>query len=76
MGLGRRMMRKLVRWARGRKVLRIYGDVLESNLPMQSLAGSLGFHRESADEAGLVRMVLDLPPPKPKLLRPPLAPTA
>ncbi|HRO64146.1 GNAT family N-acetyltransferase [Thermomonas sp.] len=76
MGLGRRMMRKLVRWARGRKVQRIYGDVLESNQPMQSLAGSLGFHREASSEAGLVRMVLDLPPPKPKIPRSPLAPTA
>ncbi len=76
MGLGRRMMRKLVRWARGRKVLRIYGDVLEGNQPMQQLAKDLGFHRESAHEAGLVRMVLDLPPPKPRMPRPPLAPTA
>lgn len=76
MGLGRRMMRKLVRWARGRKVQRIYGDVLESNLPMQQLAKSLGFYREAGNEAGLIRMVLDLPPPKPRLPRSPLAPTA
>ena len=70
------MMRKLVRWARGRKIQRIYGDVLESNQPMQSLAGSLGFHREASNEPGLVRMVLHLPPPKPRVLRPMLAPTA
>ncbi|WP_297835077.1 GNAT family N-acetyltransferase [Thermomonas sp.] len=76
MGLGRRMMRKLVRWARGRKVQRIYGDVLEGNLPMQTLASALGFRREAGSEAGLVRMVLDLPPPRPKLPRTPLAPTA
>lgn len=76
MGLGRRMMRKLVRWARGHKVQRIHGDVLESNQPMQALAGSLGFHREVSSEAGLVRMVLDLPPPKPKIPRSPLAPMA
>ena len=43
MGLGRHLMRRLVRWAKGRKVLRVYGDVLESNLPMQALAQSLGF---------------------------------
>ena len=66
MGLGRHLMRRLVRWAKGRKVQRIYGDVLESNLPMQQLAKSLGFHRESTDTPGLVRVVLDLPPPKPK----------
>lgn len=71
MGLGRHLMRRLVRWAKGRKVLRIYGEVLESNLPMQALAASLGFKREVTGEPGLVRMVLDLPPPKPRLLPPP-----
>ena len=66
MGLGRHLMRRLVRWAKGRKVLRIYGEVLESNLPMQALAASLGFQREYPGDPGMVRMVLDLPPPKPK----------
>ena len=73
MGLGRHLMRRLVRWAKGRKVLRVYGDVLESNLPMQALAQSLGFRREAAGEAGLVRVALDIPPPKPKLPLPPPA---
>ena len=71
MGLGRHLMRRLVRWAKGRKVQRIYGEVLESNLPMQALAASLGFQREYPGEPGMVRMVLDLPPPKPKLPPPP-----
>jgi RimJ/RimL family protein N-acetyltransferase len=62
MGLGRHLMRRLVRWAKGRKVQRIYGHVLESNLPMQALAASLGFRRESTSEPGLVRMVLELSP--------------
>ena len=74
MGLGRHLMRRLVRWARGRKLRRLYGDVLESNLPMQALAASLDFRREPADGPGLVRMVLDLPPPRPRPpARPPLA---
>ena len=74
MGLGRHLMRRLVRWAKGRKLRRIYGDVLDSNLPMQALAASLDFRREHADTPGLVRMVLDLPPPKPRApARPPLA---
>ena len=74
MGLGRHLMRRLVRWAKGRKLQRIYGDVLESNLPMQALAASLDFRREQADAPGLVRMVLDLPPPKPRTpIPPPLA---
>ena len=66
MGLGRHLMRRLVRWAKGRKLERIYGDVLESNLPMQALAASLDFHREPGHSPGLVRMVLDLPKPKPR----------
>lgn len=71
MGLGRHLMRRLVRWAKGRKVQRVYGDVLESNLPMQALADSLGFRREPIGQAGLVRVVLDIPPPRPKTPPPP-----
>lgn len=67
MGLGRHLMRRLVRWAKGRKLERLYGDVLDTNLPMQALAESLDFHREPGDSPGLVRMVLDLPKPKPRL---------
>ena len=73
MGLGRHLMRRLVRWAKGRKLERIYGDVLESNLPMQALAASLDFRREAGDAPGLVRMVLDLPKPKPRILPPLIA---
>ncbi|MEO6154101.1 MAG: GNAT family N-acetyltransferase [Thermomonas sp.] len=64
MGLGRHLMRRLVRWAKGRKLDRVYGQVLESNLPMQALAASLDFRREPGDSPGLVRMVLDVPKPK------------
>lgn len=60
MGLGRHLMRRLVRWARGKKLDRLYGEVLESNQPMLSLADSLGFRRETSDTPGLVRVVLDL----------------
>lgn len=70
MGLGRHLMRRLVRWAKGRKLDRVYGEVLESNLPMQALAASLDFRREHGDSPGLVRMVLDVPKPKPRI-RPP-----
>jgi RimJ/RimL family protein N-acetyltransferase len=74
MGLGRHLMRRLVRWARGRKLERVYGDVLESNLPMQALAASLDFRREPGDSPGLVRMVLDVPKPKPRPRPPALQP--
>jgi len=61
MGLGRYLMTRLVKWARGKKLERIYGDVFEHNQPMLALAQSLGFERESHDEA-LVRVVLHLKP--------------
>lgn len=60
MGLGRQLMRRLVRWAKGKKLERLYGDVLEHNQPMLQLAQSLGFHREHANSPGLVRVALDL----------------
>lgn len=60
MGLGRQLMRRLVRWAKGKKLERLYGDVLEHNQPMLQLAQSLGFHRENAHSPGLVRVALDL----------------
>ena len=62
MGLGRHLMRRLVRWAKGRKLQRLCGDVLEHNQPMLALAQSLGFRRVPTDEPGLVRVVLDLTP--------------
>src|SRR5690606_21450742 len=60
-GLGRYLMTRLVKWARGKKLRRIYGDVLENNQPMLSLADSLGFQRKSM-AGGLVRVELDLAP--------------
>src|SRR5690606_34163808 len=62
MGLGRHLMRRLVRWAKGKRLDRLWGDVLESNQPMLSLLKSLDFRRESSDTPGLVRVVLDLAP--------------
>jgi RimJ/RimL family protein N-acetyltransferase len=62
MGLGRHLMRRLVRWAKGKKLDRIYGDVLEHNQPMLALAQSLDFRRETSDAPGLVRVVLELKP--------------
>ena len=61
MGLGRHLMRRLVRWAKGRKLETLYGDVLEHNQPMLALAQSLGFKRSTGDSPGLVRLVLPLP---------------
>lgn len=66
MGLGRHLMQRLVRWAKGRRLQRLYGDVLDHNNPMLSLAESLGFRRERAEDApGLTRVVLQLKPAEP-----------
>jgi RimJ/RimL family protein N-acetyltransferase len=62
MGLGRHLMRRLVRWAKGKPLDRLYGDVLEHNQAMLALAQSLGFRREHSETPGLVRVVLDLRP--------------
>lgn len=61
MGLGRYLMTRLVKWARGKKLERIYGDVFEHNQPMLALSASLGFIRESQQD-GLVRVALELKP--------------
>lgn len=60
MGLGRVLMQRLARWSRGRKLEHLYGEVLESNVPMLGLAKSLGFRRQGTDTPGMVRVVLDL----------------
>ncbi|MEG3193065.1 GNAT family N-acetyltransferase [Lysobacter sp. D1-1-M9] len=61
MGLGRYLMTRLVKWARGKNLERIYGDVFEHNHAMLALAQSLGFERQfQQDGQGLVRVVLDL----------------
>jgi RimJ/RimL family protein N-acetyltransferase len=64
MGLGRLLMLRLVRWARRRRLKRLYGDVLEYNTAMLGLAESLGFRREHSDSPGLVRVTLDLEDPR------------
>lgn len=61
MGLGRRLMTRLVKWARGKQLDTLYGDVLEHNHAMLALAQSLGFERQPLqDTPGLVRVTLDL----------------
>lgn len=61
MGLGRHLMRRLARWARGKRLDALTGDVPEANGPMLDLAQSMGFSRtdEGADP-GFVRIRLPL----------------
>lgn len=60
-GLGRHLMRRLVRWARGKPLERLFGDVPGHNEALLELAGSIGFRRERLpDSPELVRLVLEL----------------
>ncbi|RBG36294.1 N-acetyltransferase, partial [Xanthomonas oryzae pv. oryzae] len=50
-----------VKWARRKYLDSLFGDVLQSNLPMLQLAESLGFKPQAhPDSPELVRMVLEL----------------
>ncbi len=60
-GLGRMLMKQLIRWAKLKRLTEIYGDVLDENTGMLSLAESLGFRREVLpDDPGIIRVRLDL----------------
>lgn len=61
MGLGRHLMRRLARWARGKRLDALTGDVPESNGPLLDLANSMGFafDRDGADP-GFIRLRLPL----------------
>ncbi len=62
-GLGRHLMKKIIRWARLKKLEELYGDVLDENTAMLDLAKSLGFRREHAhDDPGVIRVRLALRP--------------
>ncbi len=60
MGLGRHLMRRLVRWAKGKNLECLQGDVMENNQAMLALLQSMGFQRTQGDTPDLVRVVLDL----------------
>lgn len=57
MGLGSYMLRKLMLWAKRRKLKEIHGDVLTENTPMLKLCEGLGFaHHTLAGEHGILRV--------------------
>jgi RimJ/RimL family protein N-acetyltransferase len=61
LGLGSYLMRKLLDWARRRRLTRVWGDVLLENDVMLRIADRLGFRREHvAGESGTVRVVREL----------------
>ena len=62
-GLGRYLMKRLIRWARLKRLEALYGDVLEENHQMLTLADALGFRRTHVPgDHGVVRIVLELAP--------------
>lgn len=61
-GLGRRLMRKMIGYLRGRGTRRLVGTVLRENTGMLELARALGFQEEgcAGDGHGQCRIALDL----------------
>lgn len=60
-GLGRLLMKRLIHWAKLKRLDSIYGDVLDENRAMLGLARSLGFrHDPIQEEPGIIRVRLDL----------------
>ncbi len=60
-GVGRLLMKRIIRWARLKRLDELYGDVLEDNASMLLLTDSLGFLREYRREnPGLIRVRLPL----------------
>jgi RimJ/RimL family protein N-acetyltransferase len=63
LGLGRLMMKQIIRWCRLKRLRRVYGSVLDENAAMLDLARSLGFRRTHQEhEPGVTRVVLELQP--------------
>jgi RimJ/RimL family protein N-acetyltransferase len=58
LGLGTRVMRKLMRVARAMRYRTIYGYVLASNAPMLALARRLGFRIEDSSDGPRVKLVI------------------
>lgn len=62
-GLGRHLLKRLLHWARLKRLETLYGTVLADNAPMLDLATRLGFSREHVSgEPGLMRVAMRLPP--------------
>ncbi len=56
-GLGKHLMKKVIEWARKKRLDAIYGLVLHDNTAMLKLADSLGFERYYNDDDNEVTLV-------------------
>ncbi len=60
-GIGRRMMEKLIKTARGSGIENMYGDILSVNVPMLALLRRLGYSLgRNPDDATVTRATLRL----------------
>lgn len=63
-GLGRHLLRRLIQWGKRKRLVEIYGDVLDDNIPMMELALHMGFRRAGLHETpGVTRIHLKLSGP-------------
>ena len=60
MGLARHLLRRLARWARGKRLPALHGDIPEDNGPLLELALSMGFGQVEGADPGFVRILLPL----------------
>jgi len=61
LGLGTLLLRRLVQWARLKRLDAVYGDISHDNTAMLRVAEKLGFQRvHLPDSSGLIRARLDL----------------
>jgi acetyltransferase len=61
LGLGPMMMRRIIDYARGRGIGRIFGEVLDENRSMLALCKALGFtRRRDPDDPGVALVSLQL----------------
>lgn len=60
LGLGRHLLRRVSRWAAGKGVEALRGDVPEANGPLLDLARSMGFEEVEGADPGFIRIRLPL----------------
>ncbi len=66
MGLGTRLMRRIIDYARSQGIGEIFGDVLRENSAMLAICDELGFDRSVVeDDTSVVRVTMQLNPPVP-----------
>jgi len=60
LGLGAELLPRLIQVARDRNLDRLVAEILQENLPMQTLARRLGFRRVASDDPAVLKAILDL----------------